>query len=167
MEKIVVGARTSLGKLERVSREIASRTGFSAVSLTAFILIGIRPILPLARVTQHRLGTWRRWHTIEVYAQRVTYLQFRSIYQRLIPQRGGAGRKSLRDEHVELLKLVNRLGGEPAWGNKESFWETVSKHWDRKRKSPRALAIAYHRLKKKESDSFFTIKEAEDGKKTR
>ena len=165
VHRVPVVAHSPLAKLESVVSDLAKSTGFSRAAVTSLILVGLPPVLPLARICFHNqypgrqspLDIRRHWVTMELYARDITYKQFRRIYREVGQPLKVTRTKPITTDHLELLRFVDSMGGEPSnRGGKRAFWERVQKAWNRKSrkkmyKTWRGLEMRYRRLQRKRS----------------
>jgi hypothetical protein len=122
---------TRLGRLAETVDALASSTRFAAAAVSAYILVGIPPLLPVATVTSHTRSTRGlgavRWATIELNSAAIAPRQFLALYDHVRQTLGvTAWAKPLTAKHQRLLDAVKQLGGEPAPGaGRAAFWERV------------------------------------------
>lgn len=155
-----------LARLAEAARDLAGATGFSPVAIVAFILVGLEPLLPPARLTAHHVfpgaaaKVWvppRRWVTVDFLGRDLTFGQLRQLHRRIREGVGAVGRKRVTPAHQALLELVRQLGGEPQHGprgSKRAFWEKVRAEWNQKHperryQTWRGPEMAYRRLSRK------------------
>jgi hypothetical protein len=118
--------------LERASRTMGQKTGFSQDDLVIYILLGIEPSLPPARIRRHSGNTAlptgrpfnRRYVTIEVYSHDVTPPQLRELHSTIRAFLNIAKGKPLTEKDQRLFEIVRHLGGPPPQIEKR-FWERV------------------------------------------
>jgi hypothetical protein len=154
---------SALDDLAKSSESLANSTGFSAAGIVAYILVGIPPVLPFARISlpSHlsNIGSgddernFRRVHVrLELNSTDITRKQFRRLYEVVRSTARMKHRKPLAQRHLALLKLIETLGGVPTKrGALTPFWRSARKTWndahpDWRLKTPDALRLAYKRL---------------------
>jgi len=121
---------SKLSQLAAAARDLAHSTGFSEAAVVAYILAGIRPVLPVARLTTSIRSTRgigaSRWVTVELHSA-MTPREFLKLYDRVRAELGVRPyAKPLTSVHQALREAVKTLGGEPARGSgRTAFWERV------------------------------------------
>lgn len=150
-----------LEPLDQLTRRMASETGLHQAAVVAYALVGIPPILPLARIKVDRRlgGTYPRTSaTIQIFSGDLTFAQFRRLYDRVRQRMGTTKQKALSDRDVRLLQLGRKLGEPPMKqpGNRGAiglYWRDFVKEWNRTSRTgkltQRAAQNRYERLQNK------------------
>jgi hypothetical protein len=172
----IFDADSPLGRLEWGAHEIAEMTGFSKLSVVAFILAEVQPVRQAVTLDFQTIRTVVRGAgppavqrpsenevayqraIVEIYApENITADDFGMLY-RWLRQAGKVSRRhrfTARDRL--LLDVVKRLGGVPAKGIMP-FWERVAQMCNRESggkqfKNRDHARITYGKLKKRLDDS--------------
>ncbi len=167
LRRVKVSPGSPLARLTSATHALAERTGLRGAGVLAFILAGIPPLLPAARIIRHQVFPGQRadgdlprsWVTIDLYARDLSFTQLRGIYGQVRDSLGVMGSKRIGVRHHVLAEIVRKFGGEPQRGNRR--WGAVTAFWERvreavNRKCPteafgswRATERAYRRLRDK------------------
>jgi hypothetical protein len=112
--------------LERRCHCWAEETGFRPWDLVTFVLTGLPPVLPPARVT---VQTWPtlEFH-LQVLAGDVTEQTLFDLLRRARREHRVRRRKPLQARHEKLRAAVARYGGPPTPRLQINFWRTICRH---------------------------------------
>lgn len=172
----IFDADSPLGRFERGAHEIAEMTGFSKLSVVAYLLADIQPIRHSVKLNFENIRTVvmgagppsvQRPYENEVAYQRaiieiydpenIRADDFGALY-RCLRETGKVSRgKQVTARDQLLLDVVKRLGGVPSKG-KMQFWERVCEMCNRESRAKQynnghGARIAYGRLMKRLSHS--------------
>lgn len=131
VERVATWPGSSLARIAENAQGLADGTGFAPAAVVAYVLVGIRPLLPIARLTTHTRSTRGlgvlRWVTIELHSGAIAPRQFLALYDHARQELGvPAYSKPLTSQHQALMETVKRLGGEPESGaGRAAFWKRV------------------------------------------
>jgi hypothetical protein len=153
---------SALDDLAKSSERLVRATGFSQAAIVAYILVGIPPILPFARIRVNdpfvTIGQGkdqrhfrRAYVSLEVLSTDFTRKQFRKLYEEVRSAARIRHHKPLTERHAALSELVDSLGGPPTKrGELMSFWRTTMESWNQVHpewvSTLDALRLAYARL---------------------
>lgn len=141
----------------------AEYSGFAEAALTAWVLVGTRPRLPVVRVS--RSPRWAaglpptRVVTLSFFGPGVTPATWRRLYETVREALGEIPYgKPVTEKHVQLVQLVQQLGGVPqggARGGVVAFWERVRRQYRRRDGTPyrswRGPMMLYRQLVQKQA----------------
>lgn len=161
VHRVAADKPSPLYTLASKTEEMADRTGFSETALVAWVLVGIRPSLPTARIEVNPRWTKGIGHTrtvkIEVFVPGFTPSAWARLYDRVQAELGVTRYdKPLTAKHQALMEIVTKLGGPPTGTRRGAvieFWERVRANYQRKTgteyTSWRGPMMLYRRLAKK------------------
>jgi len=112
---------------------MARATGFNQASLVAFILAGVKPIIPrwqmITTAQYQALPSGKKLQPIsvnlEIKAKDLSFKELREIYQGIRKQQMGTKTKPLNKKHLALYRLVQEHGGPPRNKGVVKFWEEI------------------------------------------
>jgi hypothetical protein len=158
---------TLLATLEQEAHEIAESTGFFKLDVVAYILAGVKPVLPpvVMRVVgpepQTPLDDMKyscRRAVVEVLdpssiTPDLWWATYRTLRERLHIKR----LRRLTEDDQRLFALVQELGGVPGHGKKGDFWERLRQRWNAEAGAEeyttgRGLTTKYQRIIEKRND---------------
>lgn len=150
---------TPLGLLAEQSKAIAEATGLSQVSVVAYILANIDPVIrPIVVQDCQRMSTmpdgavvWRHHAEIEVNSGNISQDDFKLVFKQVKESIQTGGRKKrLTRKHRTLLSVLGELGEQPTEETVKAYWTRVMiaynervkpedryTHWDGPRKAYR------------------------------
>jgi hypothetical protein len=153
VQHVAVSIDPPLGILADESKKIANATGFSHVSVVAYILADIKPLLPPARVNAFfntrempdGRSINRQYVQVEFESGNITRKDLTDIYDQVRKGLRTSGRKRFSAKNQKVLEVVAQCGGTPGVGETGiQFWTRVNatlpedfryKNWEGVRKA--------------------------------
>jgi hypothetical protein len=136
--------------LKREARALAEETGFTEVSVVAWILNDLPPLLPPVMIERRSwrpnqplpddevdTSTGQTRHgflsvAVRFNSRDLTFDQLRDTYRSVREGLGLSAAKRITERDRVLLQLVGELGGPPARRTERAFWVKVLQEWNRR-----------------------------------
>jgi hypothetical protein len=121
-----------LDKLDHETKSVSKETGLDQAALVTYVLTGLKPLLPRARVTWGERSA-HPYMTVTFNAADLTDKEQRALYSEVRGYLRSKGKITLED--WEFWQLVEEMGGPPTkHGEKRRFWEEVRRRWNSEHK---------------------------------
>jgi len=134
VQRVSVGIDPPLGLLAQESKAIAEATGFSQVSVVAYILADIKPIVRpiVAKLYPHMsrmpdgAEVWRRHAVIEVNSGNISQDDFKSVFKQVKTNLQPEGRKKRpTKKDLTRLSVIEDLGDRPPEEKVKAYYTRV------------------------------------------
>lgn len=145
-EVIPVKENSQLARLADKTKKISELTNFSQAQLVKFVLIGIKPLIPIYSLKVEypaRSVSLKIYRPIDKKLIELLSLQIKEIFER-------KRKHSLEKKHKDLYCFIEAHGGPPK-RNKTAFWTKIMEEWnnshkDQKYAYPNSVNMAYRRI---------------------
>lgn len=138
VENVAVRQQTILYTLYKAVSDMSKATGFKPYSVTAYILSGIKPIIPRASITP--LFHWsdiptggsiyRKYLNIEINSADLSFAELKEIYDHYRQGLNIKRKKALDPESIKLYNFINDKGGLPEKKGRTAFWRKMQQEWN-------------------------------------